>query len=92
MRSDNRRVTSKIEAMEDRLYKAFTGSEIEVILLQGELEENGIPSMTRDGSTSGVSQFYGGAPSAMDLFIEESDLEKAGPVIEEFLQNRELEK
>jgi len=76
--------------METKLYKAFTGSEIEVILLQGELEDNGISSLTRDGSTTGVSMYYGGTPLAIDLFIEESDLERATPVIQEFIQNRDL--
>jgi hypothetical protein len=75
--------------MESKLYKAFTGSEIEVILLQGELEENNISSLTRDGSTSGVSPYYGGTPLAMDLFIDEQDKVKAEAIIREFILNRD---
>ena len=75
--------------MEDKLYKAFTGSEIETILLQGELEASGISSTTGYGSTSGTNPFYGGAPVSMDLYIEECDLDKATRIIQEFLNNRE---
>jgi hypothetical protein len=78
--------------MESKLFRAFTGSEIEVILLQGELEENGISSSTLDGSASGISPTYGGPPAVCDLFIQESDLGKATPIIEEYIQNRNLEK
>jgi hypothetical protein len=75
--------------MKNNLLKVFTGSEIEAILLQGELEENGISSTTQYASTSLVNPFCGGAPVALDLFIIESDLEKAKPIVEEYLQNRD---
>ncbi len=77
--------------MEDKLYRAFSGSEIEAILLQGALDDNDISSMYRDGSTTGVSPFYGGTPITIDLFINETDLEKATPIIEEYLRNRNSE-
>lgn len=78
--------------METSLYKAFSGSEIEVLLLQGELEANNIGSLIRDGFASGLrAGFYGGSPSAVDLFIDESDLEKATPIIQEFLANRDTQ-
>ena len=78
--------------MNNNLITIFTGSEIEVILLQGELEENGISSVTQNASTSVISTIYGGAPSALDLFINEPDLEKATPIVEEYILNRDLEK
>jgi len=34
--------------MKNSLLRAFTGTEIEVILLKGALEENGISTMIRD--------------------------------------------
>lgn len=77
--------------MEDKLLNVFSGSEVEAVLLQGELEENGISSTYRDGSVSGVSQFYGGVPMSVDLFIQEADQSKAQPIIEEFIKARELE-
>jgi hypothetical protein len=80
----------KNNPMDENIIKAFTGSEIEVILLQGELEENGISSLVRDGFSSGLrAGFYGGSPSAIELYIAESDQEKAEPIIREFIQNRE---
>ncbi len=75
--------------MNNNLLKVFSGTEIEVVLLQGELEENGISSTTRYGTTSGVNPFYGGAPVELDLIIEESKLEKAKPIIEEYIRNRD---
>jgi hypothetical protein len=73
--------------MDDNLFRAFTGGEIEVILLQGELEENGISSTTQYGSTSGVNPIYGGAPVELDLLINQSDLDKAIGIIEKFLES-----
>ena len=78
--------------MKDNLINIFNGTEIEVILLQGELEENGISSMTQNASNAVVSTIYSGAPAALDLYINESDLEKARPIIEEFIQNRDQQK
>ena len=78
--------------MKNNLITVFSGNEIEVVLLQGALEESGISSTTRYGTISGVDPLWGGAPVAMDLFINESDLEKARPIIEAFIQNRDLEK
>ncbi len=71
--------------MNTNLYRAFTGSEIEVILLKSELEANGISVMVKDDFTSGLAAgFYAGSPSTLDLFINEEDGEKALPIIEEF--------
>jgi len=82
----------KYNIMEDKLYRAFSGSEIEAILLQGALEDNQISSIYRDGSTIGVSQFYGGTPLTIDLFINKADLGTATPIIEEFIRNQNSEK
>lgn len=79
--------------MKNNLIRAFTGTEFEVILLKGELEENGISTMIKDDFTNSISAgFYGGTPSSIDLFINESDLVKAEPIIREYIQNRDLEK
>ena len=78
--------------MNNKLLRVFTGTEIEVILLQGELEENGISSMTSNGSASVSSTIYGGAPTSLELYINEPDLEKARPIIQEFQKNRDSEK
>lgn len=73
---------------ENDLIKAFTGSEIAVNLLRAELEETGIPSMVKNDFQSGVSAgFASGIPSAIDLYINESDLKEAEPIVKEFLRN-----
>lgn len=77
--------------MNNKLLLAFTGTEIEVILLKGELEDNGISTLVRDDFNSSISAgFFAGSPSSLDLFINESDLEKAEPIIQEFLQRQAI--
>jgi len=72
----------------NNLVRIFTGSEISAILLKGKLEDNGISALIQNDFQSGISAgFLGGIPSAIDLFIQESDLEKAEPIIKEFLQD-----
>lgn len=67
--------------------RVFTGTELLVNLLKDELEQIGIPGMIQNDFNSGVvAGFSGGTPSAIDLFIQESDLKKAEPIIREFIQ------
>jgi hypothetical protein len=71
--------------MDNNLINVYTGSEITVHLLKSELEKIGVPSIIKDKFKSGISAGFGtGVPSAIDLFIDENDLEKAKPLIEEF--------
>lgn len=75
------------------IIKIYSGTELTVILLKGNSEEAGIPSMIKNDFQSGNSAgFFGGIPSAVDLFIQASDIERAQPVINDFLQfqNKEL--
>lgn len=73
---------------ESNLVRIFTGSEISVILLKGELEENGITALIQNDFQSGISAgFSGGVPSAIDLYIQESDLFQAEPIVNDFIQN-----
>lgn len=76
--------------MDDNLHMVFTGTEVEVLLLKGELEENGIASMVRDRLASSLRAGYvAGTFSTLELYITGSDLEKAKPIIEEFLGSRQ---
>lgn len=73
---------------ESNLVRIFTGSEISVILLKGELEENGITALIQNDFQSGIfAGFSGGVPSAVDLYIQESDLFQAEPIVNDFIQN-----
>lgn len=70
----------------DNLIKVFTGSEFSIYLLKAKLEEIGISSIVRNEFNGA---FLGTIPPAVDLYINESDLEKAEPIIREFIQNDE---
>lgn len=71
----------------DGLIRIFTGTEVTVCLLRDELEVIGVTSLIQNDFISGVtSGFSGGSPTAIDLFIQEHDLETVKPVIEEFLK------
>ena len=68
-----------------KLIRIFTGTEVSVILLKGKLEESGIPALIKNDYQSGISAgFTGGIPSAIDVYIQESDLTKAEPIVNEF--------
>ena len=70
--------------MEDRdeLVHLFTGSEVDVELLKGELEANGIKVLIRNDFQSGVmAGFGGGVPSAIDIYVAASDKEKAREIM-----------
>ena len=69
------------------LIRIYSGTELTVNLLKDELDGFGIPSMIQNDFNSGVSAgFSGGVPSAIDLFIQESDLGKAEPILIEFIE------
>jgi len=71
--------------MNDRLICVYSGTEMTVNLLKKILEETGIPALIQNDFNSGISAgFSGGVPSAIDLFIGETDLQKAEPIIADF--------
>ena len=70
----------------NKLIKVYTGTEVTVILLKGLLEETGVTSTIQNNYKSGVEVgFVGGVQSAIDLFIQQSDFEKAEPLIRDFI-------
>jgi hypothetical protein len=72
--------------MKSKLTRIYSGTEVTVNLLKSILEEEGIAALIQDDFRSGVTAgFSGGVPSAIDLFINETDLEKAKPIVNEFL-------
>ncbi|MFD1314097.1 putative signal transducing protein [Namhaeicola litoreus] len=69
----------------DKHVKFFVGSLIEIQRLQLDLDDQNIPSLVKNNFQSGLrSGFYGGSPSQVELFIFESDLEKAKPILKAF--------
>ncbi len=70
----------------DKIIRIYTGSEITVNLLNEELEKVGIIGIIQNEFESGTSAGIAGDPSAIDLYIQESDLKKAKPIIVDFLK------
>jgi hypothetical protein len=71
----------------NKLIKVYTGTEMTVLLLQSLLEEIGVTSTIQNNYKSGVEVgFVGGVMSAIDLFIQQSDFEKAEPLVRDFIE------
>ncbi|MEB8329135.1 DUF2007 domain-containing protein [Flavobacteriaceae bacterium KMM 6897] len=67
----------------------FTGSEVDIILLKGLLEEKGISTLVKNEKESArVSGFGGGSYAGIRLFILESDKIRATPIIEGFINGQ----
>lgn len=71
-------------AKTDELIKVFSGPEGTAILLKSRLEEEGISSIIKNDSSDA---FLGVFTQFTDLYIKESDLEKAQSFISEIKNN-----
>ena len=72
--------------VKNKLVKVYTGTEATVLLLKELLEEIGVTSTIQNNYKSGIEiGFVGSVMSAIDLFIEQSDFEKAEPIIRDFI-------
>jgi hypothetical protein len=68
------------------LVKIYTGPESSAILLKAQLEELGIYTLTKNDYTGA----YMGVPQpSIDLWITEDDLQRAKPVIDDFVTNQQ---
>ena len=73
--------------MESKLIRVFAGSEITVNLLKAELEMEGIPTnVVNEYEQSNFRGFSTGTPYSVDLYILDTDLENAEPIVKEFLK------
>lgn len=73
---------------QDALIRIYAGTEMAVYMLKALLEEMGIGVLIRNDYESGIrTGFFGGTTSSIYVFIQQADLEKAQPIIEEFLKN-----
>jgi hypothetical protein len=64
--------------------KIFSGSSIIVKGLEVRLEESNIGSITKDHINSGALAGFGSLGRSVELFILNTDLEKAAPIIETY--------
>lgn len=69
------------------LIKVYSGSEILAQALKAKLEENEVDVIIKNNIQSGRLAGFGIADQAMEVFIEQRDLERADKVIEEFKMN-----
>ena len=67
----------------DKLFKAYSGTEILVHILKDKLEQNGILATIQNDSGD---SFMKSTPIAVDLYILEVDINKAEPIIQEFVK------
>ena len=75
----------------NELVRVFAGSVITVNLLRYELEKEGISTNVINendvGTTFGAPA---GTPYSVDLYILDTDLEKANPIVEGFLKTNQM--
>jgi hypothetical protein len=71
----------------DDLILVYTGGKIIIERIKTELEINGIFSIVKDGFQQGLDAgFGGGIPSAIDLFVKESDWKEAVEIIKAIIE------
>jgi hypothetical protein len=81
---------AKMKTQKD-LIRIYTGTEVSVILLKGELEAKGISCMIKNDFQSGnAAGFFGGIPSAVDLYIRQSDAALTEAIVSEFANRKDL--
>ncbi len=66
-----------------RLLKVFVGPIETTNLLKSQLSDAGIESLIKNDSSLA---YMGNVPSVIDLYIDESDLKEAAPIINQFLK------
>jgi 3-oxoacyl-(acyl-carrier-protein) synthase len=75
---------------QDGYVRVYSGSEVRVILLKGLLEDAGISSIVQNEYQSGITAgFAGGTVNTIRLKVHASDLEKAQPVVDDFVRNQQ---
>ncbi len=72
------------------IIRIYSGQEVTVLFLKGELEKHGIATMMKNDFQSGITAGFGGGLSeTIDLFIEENDLVRAEPILTAFIKDLE---
>lgn len=72
------------------LIRIYSGTELNAFMLKDLLEANDIVAMIRNDFHSGnLSGFFGGTPTAIDVYVLSTDAEKALPLVDAFIQFNE---
>lgn len=69
---------------EHNLIEIFSGTKIQVLSLKNELENAGIEYMIRNDQEAGNLVGIGSIQAGVRILIEEKNLEKAQPILEDF--------
>ncbi|MEM9052053.1 MAG: DUF2007 domain-containing protein [Bacteroidota bacterium] len=67
--------------------KILTDSSITINRVAHVLDENGIPAFIKDNVEAGRLAGFGTTPNSVDLFINETDLEKASEIIASLVES-----
>lgn len=68
----------------------YSGSEVRVILLKGLLEKAGIDPVVQNDYQAGITAgFGGGTINTIRLKVHPEDLEKAKPIVDDFIANQQ---
>ncbi len=73
--------------MDGKIVKIYTGNEVTVNRLKQELEVQGINCLIKDGFEQGIKAgFVGGVQSAIEVYVDETDLGKALETVQALTQ------
>jgi len=75
---------------ENPLVTIFSGNEIQAYALSAELEQAGVPNMIRNDKQTGNFIGLGSIQFSVYVLIEESFMEQAAPLLEEFLKRNDI--
>ncbi len=71
------------------LIKVFSGTQITVENVKNALESAGIGSIIRNDFQSGIIAGFGVTPSHVELFVDQSNMQRATDIIKEFISEVE---
>jgi len=73
--------------MDGKTVKIYSGNELTVNRLKQELELQGINCLIKDGFNEGIQAgFVGGVQSAIEVYVDETDLKKAVETVQALTQ------
>jgi hypothetical protein len=69
---------------DNNIVKIYSGDEASVLHLKARLEQAGITSLSKNDLPDA---WFGTVPPALNLYIQESDMKEAEPIIREFIKS-----
>ena len=72
-----------------QMISIYSGTEASVHLIKGKLDRIGVASEIRRDSNAGT---WGIVPDNIELFVDPANMKDAEPIINDFVQNRHVDK